>query len=97
MPPPGGGAGKSYAGPKMDVQVEIDDGVHTIPEVIRDVRLLYGSNASLMLDRKNYQYYLQVPITRGLTRTRWWSPISPGMKRAQDVRHERPLTSTEKR
>jgi ferric-dicitrate binding protein FerR (iron transport regulator) len=68
MPPPGGGAGKSYAGPKMDVQVEIDDGVHTIPEVIRDVRLLYGSNASLMLDRKNYQYYLQVPITRGLTR-----------------------------
>jgi hypothetical protein len=67
MPPPGGGAAKSYAGPKMDVQVEIDDGVHTIPEVIRDVRLLYGSSASLMLNRKNYQYYLQVPITRGLT------------------------------
>ncbi len=67
MPPPGVGPGKSYAGPKMDVQVEIDDGVHTIPEVIRDVRLLWGSNSALMLNRNNYQYYYQVPISRGLT------------------------------
>jgi hypothetical protein len=65
--PPMGSLGKSYAGPKMNVQVEIDDGVHTIPEVIRDVRLLWGGNASLMLNRNNYQYYLQVPLSRGLT------------------------------
>jgi hypothetical protein len=51
----------------MDVQVEIDDGVHTIPEVIRDVGLLWGGNAALMLNRNNYQYYLQVPLARGLT------------------------------
>jgi hypothetical protein len=59
---------KGYGGSKMNVQVEINDGIHNVPETIRYVRVTDNSGRTYqMLDKQNYKYAIDVPLSRGLT------------------------------
>jgi hypothetical protein len=57
---------KGYGGPKMNVQVEINDGIRTVPETIQFVRITDNSGRMVqMLDKQNYKYVIDVPLSRG--------------------------------
>jgi len=58
---------KGYGGPKINVQVEVNDGIHTVPETIRYVRITDKNGKVVqMLDQKNYRYAIDVPLVRGV-------------------------------
>jgi hypothetical protein len=58
-----------WKGPKMAVEIEVDDGIRNVPETIRDVRLKDDrGNSFQMLDRGNYRYSIDIPVNRGQTR-----------------------------
>jgi hypothetical protein len=59
---------KGYGGSKMNVQVEINDGIRNVPETIRYVRITDNSGRTVqMLDKQNYKYVVDVPLSRGYT------------------------------
>jgi hypothetical protein len=56
---------RGYGGSKLNVQVEINDGIRNVPETIRYVRITYnGGRMVQMLDKKNYKYVIDVPLSR---------------------------------
>jgi hypothetical protein len=58
---------KGYGGSKMNVQVEINDGIRNVPETIRYVRITDKSGRMVqMLDKQNYKYVIDVPLSRGM-------------------------------
>jgi hypothetical protein len=58
---------RGYAGPKMNVQIEVNDGIRNVPETIRYVRITDNSGRTVqMLDKQNYRYVIDVPLSRGL-------------------------------
>jgi len=57
---------KGYGGTKMNVQVEVNDGIRNVPETIRYVRIADNSGRTLqLLDQHNYKYAIDVPLSRG--------------------------------
>jgi hypothetical protein len=57
---------KNFRGPKITVQVEVNDGIRNVPETIRYVRIIDNTGRTTqMLDKKNYKYEVELPLVRG--------------------------------
>jgi hypothetical protein len=57
---------KGYGGSKMNVQVEVDDGIRNVPETIQFVRITDNSGKVVqMLNQQNYRYSINMPLSRG--------------------------------
>jgi hypothetical protein len=58
---------RGYGGPKMNVQIEVNDGIRNVPETIRFVRITDRLGRTVqMLDKQNYKYAIDVPLARGM-------------------------------